>query len=386
MFVGTAASGTLGGARAGNANLKSLPSFRPPEPLSPMQEKTAAHADLLHFEDLIVGQTVPFGRKRVTKEEIVAFASAYDPQPIHLDEEVAKRSIVGGLCASGFHSCAILMRMLADDVLNKATSLGSPGMDEVKWLKPVRPDDVLTARYTCTSKRVLGSRPNVGLAPVTFEMVNEAGDVVMIWRSNQLLRVRHPEANVPTAATSPAKAASPPLQSLWDVEGPAPSERSNYFEDRVIGETADLGSHTFGKDEIVAFAREFDPQPFHLDETAAKSSLFGALCASGWHAAAHYIRLSVALRQGIEAKIRAAGGTVAIYGPSPGFKNVRWLKPVFVGDTITYRNRVTEKIDLKSRPERGLIVSETHGRNQKGEIVFAINGQILAERREPYRA
>lgn len=351
-----------------------------------MQEKTAAHADLLHFEDLIVGQTVPFGRKRVTKEEIVAFASAYDPQPIHLDEEVAKRSIVGGLCASGFHSCAILMRMLADDVLNKATSLGSPGMDEVKWLKPVRPDDVLTARYTCTSKRVLGSRPNVGLAPVTFEMVNEAGDVVMIWRSNQLLRVRHPEANVPTAATSPAKAASPPLQSLWDVEGPAPSERSNYFEDRVIGETADLGSHTFGKDEIVAFAREFDPQPFHLDETAAKSSLFGALCASGWHAAAHYIRLSVALRQGIEAKIRAAGGTVAIYGPSPGFKNVRWLKPVFVGDTITYRNRVTEKIDLKSRPERGLIVSETHGRNQKGEIVFAINGQILAERREPYRA
>ena len=349
-----------------------------------MQDEAPSRSDLLHFEDIVVGETVPFGRKQVTKEEIVAFASAYDPQLIHLDEEVAKRSIVGGLCASGFHSCAILMRMLADDVLNKATSLGSPGMDEVKWLKPVRPDDVLTARYTCTSKRVLGSRPNVGLAAVTFEMLNQAGDVVMIWMSNQLLAVRHPGGAAP--ATQGSAKAGAALQNLWDLPaGPAPSVQSNYFEDRVIGECAELGSHTFTKPEIIAFAREYDPQPFHLDEEAAKSSLFGALCASGWHTAAHYIRLSVALRHGIEAKIRAAGGKVAIYGPSPGFKNVRWLKPVFAGDTITYRNRTTQKIDLKSRPERGLIASETQGRNQNGEIVFAINGQILAERREPYR-
>ena len=90
-----------------------------------MQQKISS--DLLHYEDLTVGETVPFGRKRVTKDEIIAFARAYDPQLIHLDEEVAKQSIVGGLCASGFHSCAIMMRMLADDVLNKATSLGSPG-------------------------------------------------------------------------------------------------------------------------------------------------------------------------------------------------------------------------------------------------------------------
>jgi acyl dehydratase len=352
-----------------------------------MQDKAPPRFDLLHFEDVVVGQTVPFGRKQVTKEEIVAFASAYDPQLIHLDEEVAKASIVGGLCASGFHSCAILMRMLADDVLNKATSLGSPGMDEVKWLKPVRPGDKLTARYTCTSKRVLGSRPNVGLAAVTFEMLNQAGDVVMIWMSNQLLAVRHPGGAAATSPPSGSAKTGTVLQNLWDLPvGPAPSLRSNYFEDRVVGENAELGSHTFTKPEIIAFAREYDPQPFHLDEVAAKSSLFGALCASGWHTAAHYIRLSVALRHGIEAKIRAAGGKVAIYGPSPGFKNVRWLKPVYVGDTITYRNRTTQKIDLKSRPERGIIVSETQGRNQNGEIVFAINGQILAERREPYRA
>jgi acyl dehydratase len=348
-----------------------------------MQDTPRRPADKLHLEDLEIGRTVPFGHKLVTKDEIIAFARAYDPQLIHLDEEVARRSIVGGLCASGFHSCAMFMRMLADDVLNHVTSLGSPGMDEVKWMKPVRPGDALSGRYTCTEKRALGSRPGVGLAKVRFEMLNQTGETVMSWDSNQLLKARHPQA--PDAGAAGSKGAKPePLTSFWDMSGPPPSRTSNYFEDRVIGEMADLGSHTFGKDEIIAFAREYDPQPFHIDAEAAKASLFGALCASGWHTAAHYIRLSVALRQGIEAVIAAAGGRNAIYGPSPGFKNVRWLKPVYVGDTISYRTRTSEKIDLKSRPDRGLLRFQTQGRNQNGEIVFAITGQILVERREPY--
>lgn len=157
-----------------------------------MQDRPSSHADKLHLEDIEIGKTVAFGRKRVTKGEIVAFAEAYDPQRIHLDEEYAKTSIVGGLCASGFHSCSILMRMLADDVLNHSTSQGSPGMSEVRWLKPVCPGDVLTARYTCTEKRALGSRPEVGIARIGFEMLNQDGTVVMTWDSNQLLSVREP--------------------------------------------------------------------------------------------------------------------------------------------------------------------------------------------------
>lgn len=351
-----------------------------------MQDKPHPHADKLHLEDLEIGKSVAFGRKLVTKDEIIAFAKAYDPQLIHLDEDVARSSIVGGLCASGFHSCAMFMRMLADDVLNHATSLGSPGMDEVKWMKPVRPGDVLSGRYTCLEKRALGSRPDVGLAKVRFEMLNETGEVVMSWESNQLLKVRNPQPVAPRAAKPKDNGGPPPLQSLWEIDGLPPSRTANHFEDRVIGEVADLGAHTFAKDEIIAFAREYDPQPFHIDAEAAKASLFGALCASGWHTAAHYIRLSVALRQGIEAAVAASGGTNAIYGPSPGFKDVRWLKPVYVGDTITYRTRTCEKIDLKSRPDRGLLRFDTQGRNQKGEIVFAITGQILVERREPYTA
>jgi acyl dehydratase len=153
-----------------------------------------SHTALIHFEDIVVGETVAFGRKVVSKDEIIAFARAFDPQPFHLDEEAAKSSLIGRLCASGWHSCAMLMRMLADEVLNKAASLGSPGLEEVKWLKPVFPGDALTARYTCTAKRVLGSRPGVGLCSMLFEMFNQNGDVVMTWTGGQFFKVRTPGA------------------------------------------------------------------------------------------------------------------------------------------------------------------------------------------------
>ncbi len=336
--------------------------------------------DRLHLEDLEVDRVVSFGHKPVAKEEIIRFARAFDPQPIHLDEEVAQRSIVGGLCASGFHSCALLMRMLADDVLAYATSLGSPGIDDVRWLKPVRPGDVLSGRFVCTEKRALASRPEVGLAKIRFEMLNQNVETVMVWQSNQLLRVREPGRAAPQA--NGAGSPPPKLVSFWEAPvGPEPNRQRNWFEDRVLGETSDLGRHTFERDEMLAFAREFDPQPFHLDEAAAKASLFGALSASGWHTTAIWIRHFVAYRQQIEAGMRAAGNESALYGPSPGFKNVRWLKPIFAGDTIEFRAKTAALLDWKSRTDRGLKQTDTQGRNQHGEVIFAIRGQILIQRR-----
>ena len=113
----------------------------------------------------------------MTKEEIIAFARAYDPQPCILDEAAAKATIVGGLCASGFHTCAMMMRMICDGLLNRVASLGSPGVDEVRWIKPVRPGDVLSARYSAQEKRDLASRPDVGIAKVLVELVDDEGEV-----------------------------------------------------------------------------------------------------------------------------------------------------------------------------------------------------------------
>ncbi|MBS0242664.1 MAG: MaoC family dehydratase, partial [Proteobacteria bacterium] len=154
----------------------------------------AVPPDRIHLEDVEIGKPVNFGPLTVTKDDIIAYAKAFDPQPIHLDEEAAKKSIVGGLCASGFHSCALLMRILADDYLRNATSLGSPGIDEVKWMRPVRPGDTLTGRLVATEKRVLASRPGVGIAKLVIEMLNQKAETVMRWDSNQLLAVRHPGA------------------------------------------------------------------------------------------------------------------------------------------------------------------------------------------------
>lgn len=146
------------------------------------------------YEDLVVGETVPLGSTVVTKEEIIAYARAFDPQPLHLDEEAASRTMIGRLCASGWHSCAILMRLNCDGYLLESASFGSPGLEEVKFLKPVFPGDRVSARFTCNSKRMLASRPNVGLARMLFELLNQDGDVVLSWDVNQLMGVRHPVA------------------------------------------------------------------------------------------------------------------------------------------------------------------------------------------------
>ena len=334
--------------------------------------------DKLHHEDLAVGKPYAFGHKTITAEEIVAFGRAFDPQPMHTDPEAAKATPVGGLIASGWHTCAIMMRLLADGLLGRVAALGSPGLDEVRWKRPVRPGDVVSARYTVQGKRVLSSRPDVGIARVLVELVDAGGGVPATWLTNQLTRVRHP---APAAAASrPPGREKAPIAGLWD--GPAdPGGADLPFEDRAIGETADLGSHTFTREEIVAFAREFDPQPFHLDEAAAASSLFGGLCASGWHTAAHFIRSVIATRDAANAEALARGVRLATYGPSPGFRDLKWPRPVYAGDTISYRLRLIEKIDLKSRPDRGLLACAAQGRNQKGELVFAVTSLVFADRR-----
>jgi acyl dehydratase len=337
----------------------------------------------LHHEDLEVGKPYECGAKTVAKDEIVAFGRAYDPQPLHVDEEAAKKTLVGGLCASGWHTCTMMMRLVADGVLNRVASLGAPSVDEGRWMVPVRPGDEVRARYTVLEKRDLMSRPDVGVSKVQVELFNQKGETAASWRTNQLSRRRHPG---PEPVAAGAKRERKTIASLWDEPGVVSLVRPDlYFEDRQIGELTDLGVHTFAKDEIIAFARAYDPQPFHLDEAAAKVSLFGALCASGWHTAAYAVRGNILARLEGNEQAGARGIRLAAYGPSPGFRNLSWFKPAYVGDTLEYRGRLAQKIDLKSRPDRGIVATDIQARNQKGEIVFAVTSQILAERREPYR-
>lgn len=154
-----------------------------------------------------------------------------------------------------------------------------------------------------------------------------------------------------------------------------------FFEDVRIGEQAQLGAHTFEADDIKAFATAYDPQLFHVDEEAAARSHFGKLVASGWHTAAICMRRIVDHKAALAEDMKARHADIADLGPSPGFKDMRWLKPVYAGDTITFRSRVIEKVDLKSRPNWGIVSSRHEGVNEAGDIVFSFIGYVFVERR-----
>jgi acyl dehydratase len=157
----------------------------------------------------------------------------------------------------------------------------------------------------------------------------------------------------------------------------------NYFEDFHIGMHADLGSHTFTADEIKAFASEFDPQPFHLDEAAAAQSHFGALVASGWHTAAVCLRHFVEDRHRRQAELKNRGEPVARTGPSPGLRDLKWPKPVYVGDTVTFATEIVELRDIPRRPDVGLRIARNTGTNQRGELVYSVLSSTYIERRKP---
>jgi acyl dehydratase len=154
-----------------------------------------------------------------------------------------------------------------------------------------------------------------------------------------------------------------------------------YFEDVQVGDVFPVGRHTFTADEIKAFAGRFDPQLFHLDEAAAAQSHFGALCASGWHTAVIWMRLMVDRRRALAEAARARGEPVAAMGPALGFRDLKWLKPVYVGDTIDYKSEVIELRPSGSRPRTGLMTIISTGVNQNGEPVISFVSTTLVERR-----
>ena len=132
----------------------------------------------LHWEDFKPGAVAVYGPRLVTREEIVAFAAEFDPQPMHLDEAAASATLLGGLGASGWQICCLLMRMIADGFLLDSTSMGAPGIDEVRWLKPLRPDTQIRVRATVLDMRASNSRPEMGFVKFHYEVLDDQDAVL----------------------------------------------------------------------------------------------------------------------------------------------------------------------------------------------------------------
>lgn len=143
-----------------------------------------------YWEDFKVGEVSEMGRRTVDKGEVIAFAQQFDPQSFHVDEAAAKQSMYGGLIASGWHTVAMVMRMMCDNYLIDSASLGSPGVDHVKWLKPVRPGDTIRAMRTVLESRRSASKPDVGIVKTLWEVFNQHDERVMTMEGYGMFKVR----------------------------------------------------------------------------------------------------------------------------------------------------------------------------------------------------
>jgi acyl dehydratase len=136
------------------------------------------HQKYWYFEDFEVGQRLELGGRHVTEDEIIAFATAFDPQPFHVDHEAAAGSIFKGVIASGWHTCSLMMRLVVDNLLSRSSSMGSPGLDSIRWIKPVRPGDTLSLVYAVKEVRPSSSKPDRGIVVTVWEARNQHGELV----------------------------------------------------------------------------------------------------------------------------------------------------------------------------------------------------------------
>ena len=146
-----------------------------------------------YWEDFYPGQVLEAGGVSLSEDEIIEFARKYDPQPFHVDREKAKQSFFGGLIASGWQTAGVCMRLICDVYLLESASLGSPGVDEVRWVKPVRPGDTLRLKYTVTETRASTSRPDMGTVRGRSEVYNQHGELVMHMSGVGMFSRRKPE-------------------------------------------------------------------------------------------------------------------------------------------------------------------------------------------------
>ena len=159
------------------------------------QSKAQAPVPQFTWEDFTPGRVFEHGPRRLPRDEMIAFAAEFDPQPMHLDEEAARVTMLGGLAASGWYLCCILMRMCADAFVLDSSSMGAPGVDEVKWLLPVRPDDELSLRATVLDTRASKSRPDMGFVRFEFELFNAKGQRAMTLTTSLMMGRRERAAS-----------------------------------------------------------------------------------------------------------------------------------------------------------------------------------------------
>lgn len=319
------------------------------------------------------GELYRVGRIEFTAEAIKAFAAAYDPQPQHLDEYAARATPLQGLAASGWQTCAALMRQVEKQLESAPIQLSVTGIDEIRWLMPVRPGDILETRISCESECLCSECRGAGGRAIAIEAVNQSH--VPVLRVNGW-------ATLACCGASPAevqrRCARRPMRASR-VRRRQGGRLVRYFEDVELGDEIALKSYDFTLDVLHAYARIIDG----ACGDGSKGATDGLLPpgASGWHVVAAWMRRIVDYYHAEADWLATRGHPVPLLGPAAGARSLSWCKPVRAGDRITFSSWAEHKVKIGTSREWGLLVAGTEGRNENGEVVVSFYPQFLLQKR-----
>jgi acyl dehydratase len=312
-------------------------------------------SDCLYFEDFAVGESFELGHIELSEAQIRAYGERFDPRPQHGGPAVSP--VHTALTASPWHLCGILMRLNYDGLIFRTAARGAPGIDMVHWLQLAYPGDRLTARATVLNARVSQSKPQLGLVQFRYEVLTEDREQVLS-QENYVIVARRNNEQAALEQIRAEPTSRPQKLSAAASDQPARPQR------------VQLGTVHFTSQSIIAFARDYDPQPFHLDEAAAKNGPFGALAASGWHTASAWMRTYVE-------KLQRGGSAL----PQPerflSLQNLRWLYPVYAGDSITFD--FTPVAITKPAAGKTIVTSHNSGFNQHAIKVYEFTATMTIE-------
>ncbi len=298
---------------------------------------------MLHFEDFAAGAEFGLGSYRLSAEEIAAFAAEFVP-------EAQAGTISAATSASPWQLCAILMRVNYDSWMNGVAARGAPGVDDLRWGAAVRAGDTLVGRATILETRRSRSRPSIGFVRFRFDLFNGAGALALS-QTNSVMIARRAGRDEETTLTRPAK------PELRDADPDPPLAGDWASREGSFGRRFSLGTTRFEPAAMVAFARRYDPQPFHVDEEAARAGPFGALAASGWHTASAWARAFT------EACLGASSAPTLL-----AVSDLKWLRPVHAGDTVAWSVTPLER-GMGQDGEETLILRGA-GTNQDGATAY----------------
>jgi acyl dehydratase len=315
-----------------------------------------------------------FGPRKIEKADILAFAAAFDPQPAHLDEAAALETPLRGLAASGWHTCAVVAHAVEDALGRIPGYAGMTGLDELRWLRPVRPEDellgevVLGPATACTCG-------GFDRRPALIEARNAWGRTVVRWSCQVLLdrcRTGMPAFRCDLGAARPPKAKGRPGEHFI-----------KYFEDVRCGDEIALGSYLFSPESVGIFERMAEPRGTAAGRAGAGHD---PMHVPGWNVVAGWMSLIVAYYERRAAQLAGAGLPVPKLGPATGLRWLRWLRPVSLGERISFRGWVEHKVNAAGAGQWGLLVAGAEGHNEAGEPVVSFYPQFLLERRATCRA